>query len=167
MTVCLCCLWYWARHVSVFNFNIYLRWLIVGCGVQFAATYRKKINVALKHASQKHTPQNAHSAEDLQEFVDAKFMIFCSFCVVVVFFWLVTTQTIPKKHETHLIFAQMIYFLWFTCCSCYIVFALRFFLFLSVKCLGCVNTSFFHFFFLQSIALYCSFKVQRSKSSTG
>lgn len=33
MTVCLCCLWYWARHVSVFNFNIYLRWLIVGCVV--------------------------------------------------------------------------------------------------------------------------------------
>lgn len=50
------------------------------------------------------------------------FSIFC--CC---FFWLVTTQTIPKKHETHLIFAQMIYFLWFTCCSCYIVFALRFF----------------------------------------
>lgn len=88
-------------------------------------------------------------------------------CCCCFFFWLVTTQTIPKKHETHLIFAQMIYFLWFTCCSCYIVFALRFFLFLSVKCLGCVNTSFFHFFFLQSIALYCSFKVQRSKSSTG
>lgn len=86
MTVCLCCLWYWARHVSVFNFNIYLRWLIVGCGVQFAATYRKKINVVLKHASQKHTPQNAHSAEDLhRQFVDAKFMIFFHFLLLLFF----------------------------------------------------------------------------------
>lgn len=128
MTVCLCCLWYWARHVSVFNFNIYLRWLIVGCGVQFAATYRKKNKCRIKTRISK-----AYATKCTLRWRFASAICWCKiydffpFSVVVVFFWLVTTQTIPKKHETHLIFAQMIYFLWFTCCSCYIVFALRFF----------------------------------------
>lgn len=133
-----------ARERSFSIWAFYLRWLILGCAVcvcNLQAIW--KINVALKctHLKVHSTTQKCAVRWRFELAMQNLCPLLAFRCkIYIVFGFCDHANNAPKP--TYNFCTHMIYFLWFSCCCCYIVSALVSFFVVSIKSLGCANTSF-------------------------